>query len=114
MYLFRTDDESSELINLPDGMPWYLIADQGDDGNAYLYMYINGLEFPIHNSAELVEAYPGLKYFDVLGFYDAAIREIYLRLVKSASNCIDLDDVMESLLEEYLAKWQEDGIVQVK
>lgn len=111
MYLFRTVDESAELMCLPGATPWYLIADQGNDGNAHLYMFANGKEFPIHDGTELVEMYPGLQHYDILELYDAVIKDIYTRLAQTTSNCIDLDDVIERLLEEYVPRWQADGII---
>lgn len=102
MNIYYQTPENNIFMRLRSDDRWYLIADRDSDGTAYLYLNVNGGEYPLMSSRELCSVYPELNHDRVLAYYNAVIYEAFL-LIKTGKDCIDFYEVEADTLPYFLS-----------
>lgn len=108
MYLYSNSANVNVIMKFLDRDRWYMIADRGAGGRAYLYLHAGGFEYPLLCSKDLTRKHPGLDEYRVLELYNAVIAEAFQQ-IKGGSECLDISEIEASLLPGYLERWRLEG-----
>lgn len=96
------------LMSLKPTDRWYLIAAPDSGGTPQLFLNVNGVEAPLLSAPEFRRNHPGAKNRLILEIYNAMVKEVFHRL-ENGAEYIDLSQLEEELLAQFLEKGEEAG-----
>ena len=98
MTIYYQPDKTNIIMHLKSTDRWYMIADYDAAGRPHLFINVNGVEAPLLSGSDFRKIHPEYQYSQILGLYNAMVREVFKRM-KDGAECIDLAEIEEELLD---------------